>query len=436
MLQPWTCHCGQLNAGPAPCSRCLNPAPPFAAWGAAPEPPRRSLAVLGLSLVVAVVLVAGAVASFVMSSRDDDGGGGDLRGRTAVYSPDQQPAAGASEVERTLPELMRFVEQARGLQFKEPVKVTLLGDRAFRARLRGDDVSAQDEEDIRTTQRVLQALGLIESDVDLGSAVESLLGSAVAGFYDPEDDDLVVRGEDLTASRKVTLVHELTHALQDQHFDIEGRELDERDDESADGLTALVEGDAVRIELMYLESLPLAEQKAFETEESALGAGISPSTPRVLLELLGVPYSVGPDLVDALLGAGGQSRLDAAFGDPPTTSEQLLHPEAYLAGQGAVEVPAPRPEGDKIDEGVLGEVGLILFLREGVGSGAIAAAEGWGGDRYVAWRDGDRACVRTVIAMDTPADATELRRALDRMARQDDGLTVRGREVITVTSCG
>ena len=431
MLQPWACHCGQRNVGPAACSACLNAAPPSIA-GAVPraEPWRPSPLFKATAVLTAVLLVVGVVSAAILSA--DDAASPEVAARTVEVGPDTVPAAGASELERVLPDLLRFTSAARGLPFVRPVRVTLLGDDEFRERLKADaeEDAEEDEEELRATQRVLEGLGLLEKGIDLDEALESLYGDAVAGFYDTEKDDLVVRGKEVNEYLRVTLVHELTHALQDQHFDIDRDDLDDRDDEATTGLQGLVEGDAVRVERLYLESLPLAEQKEAERQEVSAGAGVGQGIPEVLLQLVVFPYLVGPEFATAVFEHGGQERLDAAYGSPPTTTEQLLHPEAFLAAEPIVEVRTPKADGEEIDQGVLGELGLLLLLGDG------PAARGWDGDRYIAWEDGDDTCVRVTVATDSPQDDAELRRALDRLAESRDGVKVTGKGPITFTSCG
>ena len=451
VLQPWTCHCGQRNVGPSPCSACLNAPPPSIA-GAVPrvEPWRPGRLFRATAVVTAVLLLAGLVAAGVVSAdpeTDDDAAtattaetadDGAAVERTIEVGPDSVPAAGATALERALPALLRFTSDARGLPFLRPVEVTLLGDDAFRQRLQAmaDEETEEDRQELETTARVLVGLGLLDKDVDVKEAVESLVGDAVLGFYDSEADELVVRGEELTITVRVTLVHELVHALQDQHFGLDREDLDERDDESSLGFDAVVEGDAVRIERIYLDARPTREQKQYEVEQMEIAAGIDPDVPRVLYQYLVFPYLVGPDFTTAVHDEGGQARLDDAFREPPVSSEQLLHPEAFLAGDGIDAIDAPTADGEVIDDGILGELDVLLLLSEGGVPGQLAA-EGWGGGRYVAWADGDETCVRTTIATDSPQDDAELRQALDRLAKaRDDGFEVTGRGPITFTSCG
>jgi hypothetical protein len=447
MLRPWTCHCGQANVGPSPCSACLNAAPPaivaaavLPLEGHAPTSGRLALQ-SGLAVVTAVLLVAGLLAAaFVRPATDDPSRA--AAARTVEMSPDTVPGPGATPLEQALPGLLRFVQQARGLTYDHPVKVTLLDDAAFRKRLLGEELqqTKASAKAMATTGRVLQGLGLLDRDVDLQRATRSLYGAAVAGFYDTERKDLVVRGQRLTPSVRATLVHELTHALQAQHFDIERKDLKGRDDESTDGLQGVVEGDAVRIQRLYEATFTPEERKAGELESLAAGAGIDPETPRVLLQLIGFPYVVGPTFTSEVVARGGQARLDQAFAEPPVSTEELFHPDRYVSGDAvvpvAVEAPALPAKVKAIDHGVFGELLLLLVLNTS-GTSGQKAAEGWGGGRYVAWREGRDTCVRVRVAMDGPADTTELRQALAGLQRVRKRLTVTGpaEGPLTFTSC-
>ena len=391
-----------------------------------------------LSVFVAVLLVAGLVAAV---ARDDDTPTA-VSSTTTTAAPAPEPegetttttAAPAGEVERTIAELEAFVAKARGLPFKQKVKVTLLDDAAFRARL--EEERDVDREELAKTTKVLRALDLIEEDVDLEAAQASLLGDAVLGYYDYEKNELVVRGAGLTPGVRQTLVHELTHALQDQHFELDRPELDDRDDEASSAFSGLVEGDARRIEAEYRETLSRAEQRQADRQTSA--SELDPDIPRVLLQSLAFPYIFGPDFVDKVMEEGGQGRIDEAFRSPPTTSEHILHPETYLRSEGPKPVTEPAADGEVFDRGVVGEFGLVLILGDDVsGADLRRAINGWGGDRYVAWDAQGRSCVRARFDMDTQRDNDELRTVLRKWADKHDGATVTGAatQPVTLTSC-
>jgi hypothetical protein len=342
-----------------------------------------------------------------------------------------QPAV--TDLDRLLPELMAFVEQARGLRFKQAPKVELLPDQAFEARLLEGD---EDEESLAGDEAhlgFLRALGLVEGGVDL-EEVETELAADIVGFYDSEAQVLSVRGVALTPYAQVVLVHELTHALDDQHFGLDRDDLLDEDESAA--FAALVEGSALVVEQRWFDSRPPAEQSEIEREEGS-GGDEGPGELEVFARLLSFPYQEGPRFVEEVLEAGQQAGLDEAFRNPPVTSEHVLHPERFLTGEQPRLVAAPDPDGPEIERGTLGELGLVLVLDGAVEhSTALRAAAGWGGDRYVAWSDGARTCVRWNVVMDTGRDTDEVAAALRRWVARNQGASVRGSDPVVVTSCG
>jgi hypothetical protein len=337
-------------------------------------------------------------------------------------------------LEQVVLELEAFVERERGQRFARPVDVRLLSDERFEAAVRRLRQSG-DEVDERVFVGLFRALGLVEGDFD-PSAIDEGSEDRVLGFYDPERDVLLVRGSRPTPAVRRVLVHELTHALDDQRFGLDRPELDERDDEASIAFQSLAEGDAVRIESRYFASLSPEDRRQAEIDGEPPDRG-EPAVPRVFEALLAFPYEAGEALVDALLAAGGPPRLDAALVDPPVSTEAVLHPERYLAGEQPKPVTDPEPGGDPVDGGVLGELILRLLLQASADRATAArAAEGWGGDRYVAWFDGDRLCVKAAVVMDTPGDRGELVAGLRRWADRQPGAAVIDGDPVVFTRCG
>jgi hypothetical protein len=336
-------------------------------------------------------------------------------------------------------ELQAFVESARGLRFLEPVDVAILGDAAFRRFLSGG--APTEQSDVDAAKGVLRALGLLAGD-DHGPTGE-LDADTVAGFYDTETKELVVRGPSgpgsgvagtrITPFVRQVLVHELTHALDDQHFNLDP---DFVDDEAAMAFEALVEGDAGVVESLYLASLPEAERQAAAAEEESAFGGAGGRISGIEAELGAFPYRDGPRLVAALLAAGGPGRLDAAFRSPPVSSAEVLHPERFLDGPGRVPVPRVTADGRVVDDGVLGELILRLVLAGSLPRDRAAkAAAGWAGDHYVAWSAGARTCVRATVVMDDAAEAAELAAGLRQWAGATvDPLPARS-PAVTFTRC-
>ncbi|MFN2568312.1 MAG: hypothetical protein ABR564_01755 [Candidatus Dormibacteria bacterium] len=339
-------------------------------------------------------------------------------------------------VEAFLPEAQRFVEQHRGLAFTRRVDVTALDDAAFRKRL--EELPGDSPADLEKATKELRALGLIQGKVDLGELEKALLGSAVAGFYDAAPHVLVVRGGALTPWVREVIVHELTHALQDQAFGIHRPQLDDAPDEQGIAFHALLEGDALRVENAYHDGMSPADRKS--ADEEGAGGGIPPDTPPVLLEQLTFPYVAGPPFVSAVLAKRGQPGLDAAIRTPPTTSSQILHPERFLGGQAPVHVDPPPADGRVFDRGALGEEALRLVLGQAVDKGRLGAQEAdeaaaaWAGDWASAWDAGSQACIRVLVVTQGPA--ARLRSALRAYAGTRNGVTVAGNGPLTLTSCG
>jgi hypothetical protein len=363
----------------------------------------------------------------------DDGRGGD------------EPPASAAELRAAVDEISAVVEAERGLAFTEPVDVELAGEGEFQRRLLDDFDEGVD--DLRDTEVLLKAFGLVEADVDLVAAMRTLLGAGVVGFYDPETDELVVRGTALTPYVRTTIAHELTHALDDQRFDLDRPDYDDADDEIDFGFSALVEGNARRVEAAYRSGLSDEERLDADAEELALAGGLDlGDVPLVLVDLISAPYGLGHDFVVQLIADGGQEALDAAFAAPPRTSEQVIDPAAYEAGEGAVDVPVPAVTGEVVDEGVVGQFLMQLVLADGLDADqARAAATGWGGDSVVAWRDGQRPCATLAAVGDDPGETAELRAAFEDWAAEggpagsgtgpDVTVAADGDGPVTVQSC-
>jgi hypothetical protein len=347
--------------------------------------------------------------------------------------PEGSPGSGGGELEAVVAEISAWVEEERGLEFEEDPVVELADEGDFQERLLAD--FDEDAEELQESEDELRALGLIDADVDFEAELRSLLGVGVLGFYDPETDELVVRAGDITPLARITIAHELVHALDDQHFDLDRPEYDDDPSEVGSGFGSLTEGNATVIDEAYRATLSDEERDAADAEENELASGLDPQIPLVLLQLLQLPYELGPVLVDAIVEEGGQEALDAAFEDPPTTSEQLLDPQRYLDGEEAIEVPTPEAEGEVIYDGSFGAVSLALVLGVDPYGEVI---EGWGGDAYVLWRDGDQVCARATFVGDTDEDTEQMADALTSWAagHPDAEVTPTEGGLVTFTACG
>ena len=150
-----------------------------------------------------------------------------------------------------------IVEDERGLEFDHPIYVDFLSVKEFQKQVTSDeeDLTAEDRKEIEQSTGMMRAVGLLEGKVDLFESSNKLAKVGTLGYYSYEDERIRIRGEKLTPAVQSTLVHELTHALQDQHFDLGARFKALEDDEGAasSSFRAVVEGDARRIESEWVE---------------------------------------------------------------------------------------------------------------------------------------------------------------------------------------
>jgi hypothetical protein len=391
-----------------------------------------------VAIVAAIALLAGLFGLALDREADENP-------VTAAIPPDDtDPStttdlpASSGDLETTVRQLSAFVEEARGLRFREPVNLEALDDAEFEARLL-EEFETDDLQELQKQDALLTALAVIDPTDDLADLFRDLLQLSVLGFYDPENDELVVRGARVTPFVRTTIVHELTHALDDQHYDLHRPEHETATDEVGFGFSALVEGNARRIENMYRDRLSAADSAALARDEIEFQADAIDdlvSIPLLLVFLIQAPYDEGPDLVEAVLADGGEDALAAALDEPPHTSDEVIDPERYLEGEGVVDVPHPAPDGDAVDEGVLGRLFIALLLSEVVDGGdARNAAEGWGGDWATWWQAGGEHCVRLALAGDTADDTDRLESAFRDWADAHPDAQVSRDEVINLTAC-
>ena len=323
-------------------------------------------------------------------------------------------------------DIVKFDEDHRGLKFKHPVFVDFLDAKAYSDRARTDQSKLDDKQkhQLEVENGELRAFGLSNSNVDLLQAVNDLQDTGTLAFYDPDSQHVIIRGTDITVDLKVTLVHEFTHVLQDQYFGVgRGRRSQFTTSQEDSAFTALVEGDAVRIENEFIDSLSDADKAAYQSthakEVDNAVAGLS-NVPVALQAFQSAPYLVGPPFDELLVQSGSQDTLDAAFKDPPKTDENLIDPQTFLDKQKLLDVKKPSlPDGvsdkDAVDDGDFGALGLLVVLGERIDPlTALQAVDGWGGDQYVAYNQNGKTCVRLDVKGDNAQDDLQLKGAFDQ----------------------
>lgn len=313
--------------------------------------------------------------------------------------------------------LAAIAEKDRGLTFLHPVYVDFLSPAQFAKQVTSGtkSLTPQDRKQLADAQGMLRALGLISDKTDLLQATNTLNSSGILGLYNDEDKRIRVRGTQLTPAVKVTLVHELTHVLQDQHFDLTAKvkKLDASTTEDGSAFDAVVEGDAVRIENEYRGSLPKSIQQQLDKSDAADQGTFqkeSKNVPGFLVAEMGAPYALGEIAVTRAANGAGNAGVNTLFTTPPTHQIQLLQP--WLMGtpwtSPAFTKPVLKPGQTLGTRGEFGAFDLYLVLAERMPAAqALAAADGWGGDQYISYTAKGLACVESAF---TGQNATATRR--------------------------
>lgn len=310
--------------------------------------------------------------------------------------------------------LVRFVEQERGMPFKHPVHIDFVDATTFDAALvEGVEPTEEERAESERYTGLYRAFGLVSGELDLLDSGDQLLTEGVAAFYATDTKRITIDGTELDPATMVTVVHELVHAWQDQHLDFDEIESRLEPDEYA-AYTAAVEGDASRVESAYFWYGLTERQRAaaMETYTADYEASDLGGLPPVLLAEFGAPYVLGEPFVGILAAVRGDTAVDDAIQNPTAGTKALIDPFSRLDGERPVPVaePALRAGEERFDGGSLGALFVYLVLNERVGPmHALAAADGWAGDGYVAFTRDSRTCVRVDIE-------TESMEAMQRMS--------------------
>jgi hypothetical protein len=335
--------------------------------------------------------------------------------------PAPTEAASARPAAEVFAEIRAAVESIRGLQPTSAVDPVTIDEAQLVKNFTAEFDAGQTAEQLKNSEDLLITLGLLLPGSSLRALTLDLQAGQVVGYYSPDKDELFVvsRSGGMGPLEEATYAHEFTHQLQDQAFKLDALGLDDIDQSDRQlGVLGLVEGDASYVQSQWmfanLDSQEMGEILAAALDPKALEA--LQNAPAYLRDTATFPYQDGLAFVTRLVTTGGFDAVNAAFADPPASTEQVLHPEKYVDREPPIEVTLPNIAGSlgsgwsEAGQDTLGELLLRTWLREGkvASTAARAAAVGWGGDRLALLRGpGGVMSVGMVTEWDGVADADE-----------------------------
>jgi hypothetical protein len=364
------------------------------------------------SLLVAALLMFSMVSISVLEAQQV----------AAPSQPGSSTAAANADFAAAADEVLQQMSEITGLTLRAPLKKSLRSREQIRAYVIEEMNDDKNPAERYAGQRSAEAFGLLPKGFNLDSFMVDLLTEQIAGLYDPKAHEFYVADWIPAPDQKMVMAHELTHALQDQHFQIEDWVKAARPNDDAElARESVLEGSAMAAMVDYLlQGTGRSLQDLPDIEPSML-IGDMESTPMLkkappfLKDALIFPYLDGLNFSAAVLRPDGWSALSGIFAKPPVSTQQILHPALYKAGKIPPKVMVPSMDKEvgadwtKLEDNIMGEFGWKEVLKQFLGEDkATPVSSSWNGDRYVVYeqKKTKRLLLITRLDLATEADAT------------------------------
>jgi hypothetical protein len=305
----------------------------------------------------------------------------------------------AADFAEAADEVLAQMSEITHLESRGPLKKSLRSKEEIRAHVIQEMNEDKNPADRYAGARSAEAFGLLPKGFDLDSFMIDLLTEQIAGLYDPKAHEFYVADWIPIADQRMVMAHELTHALEDQHFEIEDWAKAARpNDDSELAREAVLEGSAMAAMVEYLlQGSGRSLQDLPDIDPSMLIGDMTETpllkkAPPFLKDALIFPYIGGLTFSAAILKPTGWEGLAAIFTKPPVSTQQIMHPELYRSGKVPAAVALPSiekalgPEWTKLEDNIMGEFGWKEVLRQFLDDPrAKSLAAAWDGDRYLVY---------------------------------------------------
>jgi hypothetical protein len=292
----------------------------------------------------------------------------------------------------TFAKIQAQVADLRGLPWLAPLDISVAPDAEFVKQLNAVNHRDLHVDRMQGDGVTLKVLKLIPQNLDYVKTVMDLYGGAVLGFYDPKTKKLLVRANSttLTPEQRITVAHEMDHALTDQHFQFgpATNALDAADKgEQTTAYSGLLEGDAKTLESQWASRYLSAGERNQAANESNGSASVYTTSPQYIVDALLWPYTTGRSFVVSRFRANGWGAVNAVYGRPPDSTLVVDTPPLYLAGKTWAPPAFPNVAAatgcTAVRANTLGQFTMEELLHEHLDTNtAHDASDGWSGDAF------------------------------------------------------
>ena len=299
--------------------------------------------------------------------------------------------------------VLRDMSEITGWELKSPLKKSLRSREEIRAYVLRQMDEEKDARERYASARSAEAFGLIPKGFDLDTFLVDLLTEQIAGLYDPKAHEFYIADWIALEDQRMVMSHELTHALEDQHFQIEDWVRAARPNDDAEmARESVLEGSAMAAMLEYMLKDKGLKLRDLPDIDPSIFVGDLTETPMLkkappfIKDSLMFPYFSGLTFSMSVLRSGGWRGFDAVFTKPPANTQEIMHPDLYRGGVVPAPLKVDLPEGvpgsgwNKLEENSMGEFGWKEILKQFPDADrANELAFGWDGDDYATFEQKD-----------------------------------------------
>jgi hypothetical protein len=332
-------------------------------------------------------------------------------------------SAQSQEFLQAADEVLAEMSKLISLPILSPLKKSLRSREEIRAYLLQKMKEDKDADKRYADQKTMEKFGLIPKDYPLEQVLVKVLTEQIAGLYDPDSQEFFIADWTTPADERPVMSHELTHALQDQHFHIDKwTNAAKPNDDGELARDAVIEGSAMAAMLDYQLGGKGSIRDLGDFDPALLMGDLDSSpelakAPKVLQDELLFPYLAGISFTQRLLKAGnGWPDFYKVFDKPPVSTQQVMHPDLYLQGVVPAKIELPAAKGvfssdwKKLDENDMGEFGVQEILKQFLPKNrSTVLAATWAGDRYAIFENQKNKRTTLVFRIRLSSDAAAAR---------------------------